>query len=247
MILIFFASVILYLLPPLHCATYDNISMPICPDTFSCLAFGPFNYPFYEATNKGCGLIAVNCSLNHEKIQLGEQSYEIAVMLDAGPLVLIHNRTFQNLLVSESCEALMDNFTSPTPYLYSISILPLVTIFRCANDPEIQDYFNKPDYSSYNRCTTHKFYYKRPTSNASAPSDLPRRCEVIQLPGMAYQLGIQQSNYTNIFSPLISGFSISFPLSPSYEDCHNKGGQCHTREGNFQCLYAKNGTYFSNT
>ncbi|KAF5764195.1 hypothetical protein HanRHA438_Chr15g0701591 [Helianthus annuus] len=131
-----FAYVFLYLLPLLHSATYDNMSTPICPKSFSCPAFGPFSYPFYDDTNEGCGLIAVNCTLNHEKVQFGGQSYEIAVKLDAGPSVLIRNRTFEELGLSKSCETLMDNFTSPSPDLFTISIQPLVTIFKCMNDPD---------------------------------------------------------------------------------------------------------------
>ncbi|MFS8018083.1 hypothetical protein Hanom_Chr15g01387971 [Helianthus anomalus] len=80
-----FTYIILYLLPLLHSTTYDNMFTTICPKSFSCPAFGPFSYPFYDDTNEGCGLIAVNC----KRVQFGGQSYEITVKLDAGPSVLI--------------------------------------------------------------------------------------------------------------------------------------------------------------
>ncbi|KAM0058578.1 putative LEAF RUST 10 DISEASE-RESISTANCE LOCUS RECEPTOR-LIKE PROTEIN KINASE-like 1.1/1.2/1.3/1.4 [Helianthus debilis subsp. tardiflorus] len=185
---IFFSLVLLYLLPLIHSTTY-NMSMPICPASFSCPDSGPFSYPFYNGNDTRCGLIEVNCTLNHENIQLGGRSYVITTKLDSGPSVFIENRSFEDLLEAENCKALVDNFTSPTPELFSISIKPLITLFKCTNDPkyvpEIDAYFNQPTYNSYNKCINHKFYYKHHMGNyTTAPSDLPPRCEVIQLPGL---------------------------------------------------------------
>ncbi|CAH1414084.1 unnamed protein product [Lactuca virosa] len=100
--------------------------MSICPESFSCPNpnFASFKYPFYNnaTDNKQCGLIQVNCTLNGGIIQLGGDSYEIVGKYVSESVVSIRNLTFERLVNDSSCGALMDNFTSPIPLLYSISI-----------------------------------------------------------------------------------------------------------------------------
>ncbi|XP_076903325.1 PR5-like receptor kinase [Bidens hawaiensis] len=240
----FVVSVLLYLLPLLHSTAY--ISKPICPESFNCPDSGPFKYPFYNTNDTRCGLIKVNCTLKHENIEFGGRSYGIVTKLDSGSSVLIRNITWGDLVDIKSCEALMNNITSPTPELFSISIQPpIVTLFKCTSDPkyvpEIAAYFSQPDYNSY-KCIHHMFYYKNHNGNyTTAPSDLPHRCEIIQLPGSASVYDDEYDYSTNRFPPLIDGFSISITPSPSCDECHNKGGYCLTQQGNFICSGADAG------
>ncbi|KAI3811949.1 hypothetical protein L1987_16647 [Smallanthus sonchifolius] len=208
-------------------ASWCNVSS--CPD------LSPFQFPFYNTTDTRCGLIKVNCTLGNERIQFGGQSYEITGKDYPGPHVNIHNTTFQKLVEAKSCEALVNNFTSPTPQLFSISIRPHVTFFKCPKDShygaKFDVYFNKPNYKSYNGCKDHNFYYKHPNSLKSAPSDLPHGCQVIRLPGG------QVPNYTDIFSLLTSQFRVHF-WSPSCNECLQKDN-CHQKHENFKCSDAK--------
>ncbi|PWA41916.1 serine-threonine/tyrosine-protein kinase catalytic domain-containing protein [Artemisia annua] len=230
-----------------HSALNDSISIPVCPESFSCPNFAPFKYPFYSGTDARCGLINVNCTSTGGNILIGEPRYEIFGKYDSSSSVVIFNRTFEKLVNNESCEALMNNFTSPNPLLYSISITPFITLFKCTKNTSHAEathaYFNQPNYKSHNTCTDYNFYYDYSVSNATAPSDLPHTCEVIQLPmigGREYKL----RNTTNIFSLLTHSFFISFSLTRSCEKCHNKGGRCHANKGQFQCLCDQRGIYF---
>ncbi|KAJ0667444.1 putative protein kinase RLK-Pelle-WAK-LRK10L-1 family [Helianthus annuus] len=247
-IIFFFVPIILSCLPCLHSATYRNVSMPICPESFHCPALAPFKYPFYNATGtQSCGLIKVNCTPKGGEIQIeGQpQPYVILEKFDSDSSAVIYNRTFDHLLKNNACEALMDNFTSPSPLLYSFSIDPFITLLKCPNNlgyaQQIQAYFHQINYKSYKRCTHHNFYYKYLVSNATVPKDLPHTCQVIQLPvKKPWQFNPQKPHETNISSLLSSGFSISFKLSPSCEECHKKGGHCNTTNGEFLCLDPKN-------
>ncbi|KAJ0667437.1 putative protein kinase RLK-Pelle-WAK-LRK10L-1 family [Helianthus annuus] len=216
-------------------ATYVNTSKPICPQSFSCQDFGPFNYPFYNTNDTRCGLIKVNCSSSNQSIELGGHSYEITGKDFRGPSVIIQNSTFQKLLETKNCEALMNNFTSPTPHLFSILTRPLMTIFKCPKDLDYVAKNGQPDYNSYNRCKHHNFYYDHLISHTPVPSDLPNGCEVIQLPR-----GVDgpAPNYTDIFSLLTSKFSIQF-LSPSCYECRKKGHCHHPNFEDFECSYDK--------
>ncbi|KAI3714381.1 hypothetical protein L1987_72981 [Smallanthus sonchifolius] len=243
-LVITFVSVFLSLL---HSATYANTSKPICPESFSCPDFGPFQFPFYNTTDTRCRLIKVNCTSGNESIQLGGQSYKIIGKYSHShrnnSVIIIRNSTFQKLIERNNCEALMYNFTSPTPHLFSISIKPLMTLFKCPKHPDysaqVFAYFNQPNYNSYNRCKHHNFYYKHPIS-PFVPSDIPHSCQLIQLPGRVPMENGQVPNYTDIFSLLTSQISISFRSLPC-EDCYKKGGQCHQNQEIFQCLDGKEG------
>nr|GEW25358.1 leaf rust 10 disease-resistance locus receptor-like protein kinase-like 1.1 [Tanacetum cinerariifolium] len=233
-----FTFVILSCLPDLlHSATST------CPKSFSCQNMIPFKYPFYNATNKGCGLIKVNCISNHTKeIRLGKHSYVILPKVDYASSVTIHNKTFEKLVNKTSCEALMNNFTSPRPLLYSISITPFITLFKCTKNTNYAEgtnaYFNQPTYYSYNSCKDHNFYYKLSVSNRAVPSDLPHACQVIQLP-VIVAWNHSKFDATNIFSLISPFFSISIQLTTSCSKCNNKGGQCDNHNGQFQCLHPK--------
>ncbi|GJU59696.1 leaf rust 10 disease-resistance locus receptor-like protein kinase-like 1.1 protein [Tanacetum coccineum] len=235
-----FTFVILSCLPDLL-----HSAMSTCPKRFSCQDT-PFKYPFYNATNKGCGLIKVNCISNHTKeIQLGKHSYAILPKVDYASSVTIYNKTFEKLVNETSCEALMNNFTSPRPLLYSISINPFITLFKCRkklnySTDETGAYFHQPNYYSYNSCKDHNFYYKLSVSNRAVPSDLPHACQVIQLP-VIVAWNHSAFNQTNIFSLISPFFSISIQLSTSCSRCNNKGGQCDTHNGQFQCHHPKKG------
>ncbi|GJW33776.1 putative glycerophosphodiester phosphodiesterase [Tanacetum coccineum] len=235
-----FTFVILSCLPDLL-----HSAMSTCPKRFSCQDT-PFKYPFYNATNKGCGLIKVSCISNHTKeIQLGKHSYAILPKVDYASSVTIYNKTFEKLVNETSCEALMNNFTSPRPLLYSISINPFITLFKCRkklnySTDETGAYFHQPNYYSYNSCKDHNFYYKLSVSNRAVPSDLPHACQVIQLP-VVVAWNHSAFNPTNIFSLISPFFSISIQLSTFCSRCNNKGGQCDTYNGHFQCLHPKKG------
>lgn len=232
-IVFFFASVFLSCLPFLHSSTDTNTTRSICPESFSCPNLAPFKYPFYNATNMECGLIQVNCSWNSSKIQLGEDSYEIRGKLGSESTILIHNRTFERLVNKANCSALMDNFTSPSPLLYSMSIQPFITLYKCKKNPN-----DTPQTKAY-------FYYKNSISDPTVASDLlPSTCDVIRLPATVQSRdGPQVHNESNIFSLLNSVFTISFNLSSSCDECHNKDGRCETCDGHFQCIDAKKGIY----
>ncbi|KAJ0636386.1 putative LEAF RUST 10 DISEASE-RESISTANCE LOCUS RECEPTOR-LIKE PROTEIN KINASE-like 1.1/1.2/1.3/1.4 [Helianthus annuus] len=229
--------------PPLLCsATYDNTSKPICPKSFSCPDFGPFMFPFYNTTDTRCGLIKVNCTSSNQSIQLGGHSYEIIAKNPQSPSVKIQNTTFRNLVRTKSCKALVNNFTSPTPHLFSISIKANITLFKCTkdNDTKTDVYFDHPSYNSYNLCKRHNFYYNYNISNTAVPTDLPHDCEVIQLPRITQMVNRTASiNHTDIFSLLRYRYSIRL-WAPSCNECL-KQGYCPQR--NFECLDAKKGIH----
>ncbi|KAJ0844359.1 hypothetical protein HanRHA438_Chr15g0701541 [Helianthus annuus] len=117
MIIIFcFVSLIL----SCHSATTDNVSMNNCPESFGCPALPPFKYPFYNVMDTRCGLIKVNCTSKGGEIQLGGGWYEIVNKDEGHNTVIISNKTFEDLVKKNSCEALMNNFTSPSPSLFCI-------------------------------------------------------------------------------------------------------------------------------
>ncbi|KAL4569366.1 hypothetical protein LXL04_025002 [Taraxacum kok-saghyz] len=219
--------------------------MSTCPNGFSCPKLSPFKYPFYNTSDSRCGLIQVNCSSSSSKIKFGEESFEIVSKYVSGPLVLIRNKTFEKLVNETHCDALRDNFTSPSPLLYSISILPFITLYKCKtnlnDDATMEAYFEQSNYNRYNRCRDHNFYYKYIVSESTLPSDLPSTCEVIRLPvKVQWSTGATQGlNETNIFSLLNSEFFVAFILSSSCNNCRKREGECHTEDGGFQCLNAK--------
>ncbi|XP_022024081.2 LEAF RUST 10 DISEASE-RESISTANCE LOCUS RECEPTOR-LIKE PROTEIN KINASE-like 1.1 [Helianthus annuus] len=241
-LVITFVSVFL-LCPPLLCsAAYANTSKPTCPENFSCPDFGPFKFPFYNTNDTHCGLIKVNCTSSNQSIQLGGHSFQIIAKKSQGPSVKIRNTTFENLVRRKSCKALVNNFTSATPHLFSISIRPLMsmTIFKCPKDYDTKTdvYFDHPNYNSYNLCKHHNIHYKYHSSNTAVPTDLPHDCEVIQLPRIKQMVnGTASINHTDIFSLLSSRYSIRF-WAPSCNECL-KQGNCLQR--NFECLDAKKG------
>jgi hypothetical protein len=245
MIVVFvFVSVFLSCLPVLHSATESNMSTPTCPESFSCPGFAQFKYPFYNDTDEQCGLIKVKCnSKKGGNITIGEKEYEILWRLDStSSSVAIRNTSFEKLVNHSSCEALMNNFTSPSPLVYSISIIILFTLFKCTKNTSYA-YFKQPNYKNHNTCKDYNFYYDYSISTATAPSDLPLTCEVIQLPmRWGWEWEYKKHNTTTIFSNLSSVFSISFQLTRSCDNCHNiNGGQCHANKGYFHCIDAKKG------
>lgn len=245
MILIFtFVSVVFLSYPPLlQCGKYVGTSKPVCPKSFSCLDYVPFEFPFYNTTDTRCGLIKINCSLGNGTIQIGGESYEIIGRYFPlhGPSLIIRNSTFQKLVEEKSCKALMNNFTSPTPKLFSILIRPSITFFRCPKHASFNLYFNQfnNNYNSYNICKHQYFYYKHPISPTL---HLPNSCEVIKLPKREEGLDGQVSNNTDIFNLLSSEYIIHF-RSPSCGDQCHKEGYCHHKHENFYCSAAKKGRY----
>nr|KAJ0218935.1 hypothetical protein LSAT_V11C300124200 [Lactuca sativa] len=209
--------------------------------SFNCPNLASFTYPFYNnATDMQCGLIKVNCTLNDGSIQLGRNSYDIYGKYVSESIVSIRNLTFERLVNNSSCGALMDNFTSPTPLLYSISLVTFITLYKCAKLPndvaEMEAYFDQSNYNK-KRCGDYSFYYNHSISDQAVPSDLPPACQVIQLP---VKVGERSNgNETNIFSLLNSVVSINF-VTPCNK-CQKEEGRCYTLNGQFQyCLYAKN-------
>lgn len=239
---------ILSFLPLLQAVTNDNISTPVCPESFTCPNLAPFNfmYPFYNinATNERCGLIKVNCTKKGGEIQLGEgQSYEIVAKVDSRRSIVIHNSTFEKLVKATSCEALMNNFTSPNPLLYSISITPFIALFKCKNNLSYTDfYFDQPGYKSYNKCKYYNFYYKYLISNATVFSDLPHTCQEKKLPvKVKTPENYKEVDETNIFSLLSSSFSILFWPQLLCEECKTKDNPCYANNGQSHCIETKKG------
>ncbi|PWA71199.1 serine-threonine/tyrosine-protein kinase catalytic domain-containing protein [Artemisia annua] len=206
----------------------------------------PFKYPFYNVSDARCGLIKVDCTSEGGEIQFGEHSYATFGKFDSQSSVVIVNKTFEKLVKNESCEALMNNFISPSPLLFSFSVDPFITVFKCANNrsyaEQMDAYFGQHNYYNHSRCNDYTFYYKYSVSNATVPSNLPHTCQVIQLPLLVRQpRDHEELDETKIFTLLSSFVYISLQLSPSCTGCIKKGGQCHTNTGLFQCLNAKNG------
>ncbi|KAI7757307.1 hypothetical protein M8C21_031435, partial [Ambrosia artemisiifolia] len=227
---------------------YDgNISTPICPESFSCPGLGSLKYPFYNGTDRKCGLIKINCT--SKEIQFGGWLYEFVGKFefnhdsDRNPNnIIIYNRTFEQLVIkNKSCEALMYNFTSPSPspLLYSVSIFPTVTLFKCRKNltypQQNKPYFEKHKYNSYNSCKDHDFYYNY--INGTVPSDLPHTCQVVYLPAkLSSSRGLDE---TNLFSLVSSYTSITFNLSKSCSKCQKEGRLCGIEKGRVQCLDVK--------
>ncbi|XP_071696230.1 LEAF RUST 10 DISEASE-RESISTANCEUS RECEPTOR-LIKE PROTEIN KINASE-like 1.1 isoform X2 [Rutidosis leptorrhynchoides] len=235
----------------LSCLLILHSATPTCPKSFSCPNLSPFNYPFYRASDDtSCGLIKVNCDTKmFPSFQFGTQQYEIYLKLDSSSSFRIRNETFQKLVSNESCDGLMSNFTSPSPLLFSYSIHSFITVFKCTKNLSNFDntYFGKPNYNSYGRCKDYNFYYNNPFNSTIIPNDLPRECQVIQLPlkeEWQRKENLERKevpiNDTNIFYLLSSMFSVSFPLSISCKECHEKGNRCNTTDkGDFECLYTE--------
>uniref|UniRef100_A0A251S7W1 Putative concanavalin A-like lectin/glucanase domain, Serine/threonine-protein kinase, Ulk1/Ulk2 n=1 Tax=Helianthus annuus TaxID=4232 RepID=A0A251S7W1_HELAN len=212
--------------------------------SFSCPGLIPFKYPFYNVTDTRCGLIKVHCTSKGGEIQFGGRPYEVFNKLDIDyhpSLLFIWSRTFEQLVKKNSCEALMNNFTSPSPspLLYSISLFysqysPIITLFKCTKNVT---YFEQHNYKSYNSCKDHTFYFNY--WNRTVPSDLPQTCQVVQLP--VKWSPSPEINETNIFSLLSPFTSIFFNLSHSCSECQKKGRLCDTKNGSHdvQCLEVK--------
>ncbi|KVH96282.1 Protein kinase, catalytic domain-containing protein [Cynara cardunculus var. scolymus] len=235
MILVFlFVSTVLSCLPLICTATDDDTSMHSFPISGTLL-----EYPFNNASDAQRGLIQVDCSLNHEDIQLGRHPYQIAGKHGNHSFFLIPNRRFEELLEKNSSDALYFSFTSPTPLLFSISIRSFMTLFKCTKDPkdaeQIDAYFIKHGYNSHKSCKDHKFYYNHHlVSNSTVPSHLPPTCEVIRLPVKEQSA---EGNETDIFSLLAHEFSVSFNLSSSCQECCKNKGQCQTNNEQFECKF----------
>ncbi|KAK9064568.1 hypothetical protein SSX86_015950 [Deinandra increscens subsp. villosa] len=240
----FFGSVLLSCLPLIHFVIGGNISTPICPESFNCSNLGPFKYPFYNVTDTRCGLIKINCTSKGGKIQLGGQSYEIDREShlhhnsdDSSYYINIRDETFENLVKKNSCEVLMKNLIPPNPgpFLYSISLIPNITLFKCTINLT-PSYFYQNNYKSYGTCKDYTFFYNY--SNGTVPNNLPHSCQIVHLPvKLPSSPGLDE---TNIFS-LLSPFTlVSFKLSPKCENCYNKGQRCDIRNRRVGCSDAIN-------
>ncbi|KAJ0844345.1 putative protein kinase RLK-Pelle-WAK-LRK10L-1 family [Helianthus annuus] len=237
LLVFFFVSIVISCLPLLHSATDQNHSIPICPESFKCPALTPFKYPFYnvkDTRDTRCGLIKVNCTSEGGEIHFEGRSYNIFSKLDIdhySSLLFLGSGTLEQLVSNNSCEALMNNFTSPSPspLLYSVSLTSFITLFKCT---ENLTYFAERDYKSYNRCKDYNFYYNY--LKQTVPGDLPHACQVVHLPLKVPGPGFDE---TNIFSLLYSGTSVYFNLSHSCSECQKKGRLCDTKNGNdVQCF-----------
>ncbi|XP_076902772.1 LEAF RUST 10 DISEASE-RESISTANCE LOCUS RECEPTOR-LIKE PROTEIN KINASE-like 1.1 [Bidens hawaiensis] len=233
MILVLFSVLIILACQPLlHSAISNNVSMPVCPESFSCPTFSPFKYPFYNATDKRCGLIKVKCTSIGGEIQIAGWSFDIVRNLDFNQnSLLVWSLPFDQLVKNKSCDALVNSLTSPSPLLYSISITSSITLFKCTKNVA---YFGHLNYSSYKGCEDHNFYYNY--YNGTVPSGLPHTCQVVQLPAKLSTIspGLDQ---TNIFSLLDSSAFINFTLTPSCDDCQKNRQQCVTgNQHDVHCL-----------
>ncbi|KAD7478830.1 hypothetical protein E3N88_01966 [Mikania micrantha] len=229
-ILLCFVSLTLFC----HSALTNNISMPNCPETFNCPGLSTFEYPFFNVTDTRCGLIKVNCTAKGGELQLGGRSYEI---LDYYPLhkdlhITIYNRTFDHLAKHNSCEVLMNNFTSssPSPVMYTVLFPFNITIFKCPQNHPYA-YFSQHKYNSYNICKNHTFYYN--ILDGTVPNDLRHTCQVVQLP---VKMRGPELDETNIFSLLSSNISIRFTMPSSYDDRYH----CDTKNGDVDCSDIRN-------
>ncbi|KAI3717526.1 hypothetical protein L1987_69204 [Smallanthus sonchifolius] len=184
-----------------HSTTDTNVSLTICPESFNCPSLPPFKYPFFNVPDTRCGLIRVNCTSNGWEVQFEGQSYVIYNKFadQDSDILLIRNRTFEQHVNDKSCEALMNTLISPSPspLLYSISIASNITLFKCAKNltsaQHPDAYFDPHDYNRYNECNDYNFYYNY--LNGTVPSELPRTCQVVQLPAVfPNQLGFSETN-----------------------------------------------------
>ncbi|KAI7727152.1 LOW QUALITY PROTEIN: hypothetical protein M8C21_029987, partial [Ambrosia artemisiifolia] len=219
-----------------HSTTNPTISTPICPESY-CPGLAPFRYPFYNVTDTRCGLFKVTCTSTAAEIQLGGEPYEIARNFDfdqSYSSLLLWSGTYEQLVNNNSCEALMTNVTypSPNPALYTSSISPNITLFKCT---ENVTYFEQHSYNSYTGCKDHNFYYNY--LNGTVPSNLPHTCQVVHLPMKVPGPGV---NETNIFSLLTSSSFLYLNLSHSCSDCLKNRRLCNTENGqDVQCLDVK--------
>ncbi|KAK9064561.1 hypothetical protein SSX86_015943 [Deinandra increscens subsp. villosa] len=215
------------------------MSIHICPEGVNCSGLETFT-PRFNITDMKYGQIKVNYTSKGGKILLGGQSYEIVGKYDSDHssdlYLLIRNRTFGELVKKKSCDALMNDLTprSPSPLLYSISIIPNITLFKCTNNitSAKYDFFDPLDYMSYNKCKDYTFYYNY--FNGRVPNDLPNACQVVHLP-LKYSSVPELDKTNDIFSKLSSLVSILFKLSPSCDHCNNQGRSCDTKNGLVQC------------
>ncbi|KAI7757306.1 hypothetical protein M8C21_031434, partial [Ambrosia artemisiifolia] len=123
-------------------------------------------------------------------------------------------------------------YPSPNPALYTSSISPNITLFKCT---ENVTYFEPHSYNSYTGCKDHNFYYNY--LNGTVPSNLPHTCHVVHLPMKVPGPGV---NETNIFSLLTSSSFLNFNLSHSCSDCLKNWRLCNTENGqDVQCLDVK--------
>ncbi|CAH2057478.1 unnamed protein product, partial [Thlaspi arvense] len=208
-----------------------------CPKSFNCGKIGQLHFPFYNITDRRCGLLPVNCGKNGTaKLQWGNWSVEVEEVL--GNAIKIRDNCRSDFISLKSCDVFnyLPFFSSSS---MSTTTFPNIALVKCENrsDPKLnkrtQDRFHK--YRSYEKCPGYTFYYSSdPNQQLPSPgSGLP--CVEVIVPAAVPSKWNGKAR--DLFSLFASEYYVGFSVSNKCNKCRLKGGQCTSLAfGEFHCI-----------
>ncbi|CAL5396605.1 unnamed protein product [Camellia sinensis] len=204
-----------------------------CPQSFNCGNLGQIKFPLFDINYPRCGLCKVDCSLPVPKIKLKHQWYEVKKFL-SNEAIEVSYKPLGQLIRRNSCE-IFNNLTLPSKDSISFTISPSLTLFKCNTSSNNELNLHAHDYfrgnHSFQGCLNHTVYYTYPNPHVQTPNNLPRNCEVIQLPVVP---PIRNPNVSDLFSLLSDEFTFGLHVSNECRKCHVNSGQCHGEQ--FHCI-----------
>lgn len=235
-------AVTFFLVALLFCHLSAILSSPICPAFFNCQNLTDLNFPFYNSTDLGCGLMKLDCSQSVPLLQLSKgQSYNVIKSLPEHNTLVLHDELLEDAINEGDC-GYLESFSLPNSQSIHFIIPNNITLIKCPKTP----YFQQDDklFSGYQNCSGLRYilYYKHPTDQLPVPYDKPPKdCSVIQLPLNSSYSGAQKND---LFSLLTPEFDLQFNVSQNCYNCnYTRKDQCWNKEDEFQCVNTKGITY----
>ncbi|XAR52438.1 Non-specific serine/threonine protein kinase [Bertholletia excelsa] len=208
-----------------------------CPKSFNCGNLGPLQFPFYNITDNGCGLVPLNCS-NKEtpKIQVEKWSWEVQEVSNNS--IKVRNDIARNFISQKNCD-LFSLFIPINTSSISVTRFPNVTLAKCfhSSNPKVnqttKDHFHI--YSSYEKCPGYTIYYSSdPNHYLPISSNLPPLCQKVAVPAVP---SMQKKEDGDLFSLFAFEYYIGFNVSNECKKCHLNGGQCSSNGFHeFHCI-----------
>ncbi|XAR52436.1 Non-specific serine/threonine protein kinase [Bertholletia excelsa] len=210
-----------------------SASHDYCPKSFECGELGQIQFPLFNNSYDGCGMLQVNCSdESFPQISLDRDApwglYEVKQVLSDNS-IKVRNEWLRNTTANRSCDIFAywgTHYALPnSPSINSTITSPSLTFFSCPNstdfiiDKKINDYFRGNH--SYG-CPGNTVYYS--DSDNSLPDFLKPYCHEITLPSVP---SAQKRNFSDLFSLLVDEFTIQLRVTKSdCKKCLHKGGKC---------------------
>ncbi|XAR52430.1 Glycerophosphodiester phosphodiesterase [Bertholletia excelsa] len=206
-----------------------------CPKSFYCGKLGQLQFPFYNITDRGCGLLPMNCSDKETpKIQWEDFFWEVEEVLSNRIEVRDYRRT--NLISQKNCDIFFyfPPFNSSSMYT---TTFPNITMVKCGNssDPKLNQKtkyrFHK--YRSYEKCPGYRVYYSSdPNQHLPSPGSELHCVEFIVPAAVPSKWKAR-----DLFSLFADEFYVGFNVSDKCNKCHLKGGQCTSLAfSEFHCI-----------